>query len=563
MKFILNEKFILDERFILTEANDDIKTLKEKVLTAINDNFGDALFGKLSNESVTIEKVNKVVAAGEEVKKVLETDKKDLAVYKGPVNAYTQAIEEEIEGTDGTGAGSVLNANPEIDNGLQKLNKLVETNTTDADEIDAAILSLKNEFNKLHTIILKSIEVDDSSKYADIVKQITEFKNLRDELIKGITNTTANDAWAKKEFTNFTNKISNEAVSLKSIDSKINTNDFIKQVSSKLKSVTPLFDKFNNFLANYSTAENPEEVNSRSTDWGERFKRVTNEKESAALWDEYFKTVWGNDAAKVRNLGQTFIQELLKAGFTEYTNPFITFVKNNINTLELNADTYPAIHNAYISEYIDDDDLKTKKTNNILYNENLYFKSAREIFEYLKIQSDASTQTPSDIAKETYGEWSANPNKLGLAIFDDKVSIKDVQKQLATKSANITGNLSSINLKSISEARTTLSLLGVSSSEITRKLPATDADVDRIYKGLHSNKANICQALLWLNTQYPESNLKMLVLDKITDLPTKNLDATNNKLLNEIKDLFKTLSFKNLPDFMLKLAKKAGFTIKE
>ena len=80
MKFILNEKFILDERFILTEADDNIKTLKEKALTAINDNFGDTLFNKLDNESTTIEKVNSVIAAGEEVKKVLETDKKDLAV---------------------------------------------------------------------------------------------------------------------------------------------------------------------------------------------------------------------------------------------------------------------------------------------------------------------------------------------------------------------------------------------------------------------------------------------------------------------------------------------------
>ena len=563
MKFILNEKFILDERLVLTEADDDIKTLKEKALTAINDKFGDTLFNKLDNESTTIEKVNSIITAGEEVKKVLETDKKDLAVYKGPVNAYTQAIEKEIEGTDGTGTGSVLNANQEIDNSLQKLNNLVETNTTDADEIDAAILSLKNEFNKLHTIILKSIEADDSSKYKDIVNQITEFKKLRDDLVQGINTTTANDAFAKKEFTNFTNKISSENISLKSIDPDTNINDFIKQVSARLKSATTLFNNFNNFLANYSTAENPEKENSKAADWGERFKRITNEKESAALWDEYFKTVWGSDAQKVRDLGATFIQELLKAGFTEYTNPFIPFVKNNINKLDLNADTYPAIHNAYISEYVDDKDLKTESPNNILYNPSLYFNSARDIFEYLKIQSDASTQTPNDNAKDAYGNWSDNPNKLGLAIFDDKVSIEDINRHLKEKKANLTGTLATIKLKSISMARTALSLLGVTSSEITRKLPATDADVDRIYKGLHSSKANICQALLWLNAQYPDSNLKGLVLDKIKDLPTKNLDATNNKLLNEIKDLFKTLSFKNLPDFMLKLAKKAGFEVTE
>lgn len=63
----------------------------------------------------------------------------------------------------------------------------------------------------------------------------------------------------------------------------------------------------------------------------------------------------------------------------------MVFIKNNINRLNLNASTYPAVHNAYVSDYISQSDLRNNE-NNLLYNKSLYSKQAKDIYEYLSYQ---------------------------------------------------------------------------------------------------------------------------------------------------------------------------------
>lgn len=564
MKFILNEKFILDERFILTEAEDDINTLKENALKAIEDNFNDSLLNRFESEEKTEKSLNKIIEAAKKVDDAFKTDKKDLAVYKGPIHDYTNAVMAEVAATD-SGAGDTLKSLTGLENSLNELDTLVDTTATDADIIEDNINDLKTKFTTLHNTIASAIRNSTPEEKTKALELVKKFKKDRDDLITGIKNTTANDDSAKAEFKTFTKNISNENISMADLDASMES-DYLNKLNDRLPKADEIINKFNNFLANYETTDEETaakmSTSTATTDWEDKFKHATNEKEIAKLWDEYFNKEWGKNAQKVRALGQTFIQELLKAGFTEYTNPFITFVKNNINKLNLTADTYPAIHNAYINDYIDNDTLKGKKTDNLLYNENLYFNSAMDIFEYLKIQSDIDH---ADLPVKTTTVYT-DKNNATIVCFDKSISVQTINDQIeAGKHVTVSGDLTTISLKKISQVKQALSLIGINASEVARKIPATDADVDRVYNTL-KDQATIWQALLYLATTSDPERLQP-VLDKIKKPSgVTPLDpSTNNgaRVLNKIKDAIKNLSFKNLPDFMIKLAKKAGLEVSE
>lgn len=564
MKFILNEKFILDERFILTEAEDNLKKLREQALKAINDNFGDEFFAKIDTETKAGINNSKIIEASKEVKNQLKTDKKDLSVYKDAVHNYTKVLRDEINSAK-TGAGSPLNALPdEVTSIIDKLDELVDTPTKDAEEIEAAINDLNLSFSKLDSAVQSSISSDESSEYTQIAEEIKEFKKDRDDLILGINTTLANDATATKEFQAFIKQANNDKISFNGVDQDLNTKDFIKQLSARIKTASGLINNFNKFIAKYPAAKDQESKLHEGTDWETLLKSTSNPKEIKAIWERYFNEEWGSDAEKVKSLGETFIQELLKAGFSEIANPFITFVKNNINKLNLNAETYPAIHNAYVKEYIDDDDLTGADSNNILFNEMLYFNPAWDILDYLKIQHDIETTGKNDITS-MYVSW---PYDCLLAVFDDHISTAEIQEQKeAGEKVSLSGNLATIVLKNLSKVKEALTVLEINSERIARKTAATDDDVDRIYDQLRGDKQKIWQALLWLNLTYSSEtqDLNKLVLNKITDdagiTNDRDLHTDDAPLINKIKSLFKTLTFKNLPEFMLKLAKKAGFKV--
>ena len=96
-------------------------------------------------------------------------------------------------------------------------------------------------------------------------------------------------------------------------------------------------------------------------------------------------------------LGTAFIEELLKLGFDEITNPFLAFVikyytLNGIDGNIIKAIPYNGVHNAFINGNITEKDLRGTgllKEDNLIFNPELYKITEGELPSYLNIQKQA------------------------------------------------------------------------------------------------------------------------------------------------------------------------------
>lgn len=116
------------------------------------------------------------------------------------------------------------------------------------------------------------------------------------------------------------------------------------------------------------------------------------------------------------NVWDTLTLELNSKGFIN--NPFISFVQNYINAnsravVGLTAESYGAIHNAYVDNIIDDKDLEAltpDKLNNIIFNKNLskstdiefiiqaynWFNDSWELKNNIKIPKKSKISVPNN-----------------------------------------------------------------------------------------------------------------------------------------------------------------------
>ncbi len=500
-KFILLEASKATYKLILTEATaNDLEVAKEKVVSILDEITAPDLISKIkgflggeathaSNESIkAIEKANK------EVSDQLDAGQTDLAILKAKISSYLKVVQEEINKSDNS-AGSTINSLPGLKSLIAKIQADIEANPTEEADIKELANTLKNDFLNISEIINSGIsevesEVTDSSVNAELVDDKVSTINETKENINTITkiadsiikNLESLQSVLEKNLTNIT-KIVNDGLAATDKDDREAAGEDALDI---LNAVVSSCNKISEVL-------NFDKISTNKHDWEKELEKAGTDTEAInKVWDDYYTKEWGKDAEKVIDLGKTFRTELLKGGFSEALNPFVTFVKNNINKLNLNASTYPAVHNAYVSDFISQDDLRNSSENNILYNKALYYKQPKEILEYFGSQSKIFDNFNKLIEKAA--ERYNNKEEIASAIFDASIRIDNNNFPAAkVKLPDIT-ELSSIN--KVKEAM----VVCFGDKSFGKNIIKGDATADNIWKDIQNNfnnKQDAAKETIW------------------------------------------------------------------
>lgn len=546
MKFILNEKFILDERFILTEADEkvSIDSLKKDINILINDITNTNTINKLkmllggNNDAEAENESNKIIDAGQKVIDQFDAGQKDINIIKGAITEYLKLIQTAISKSN-ISVGSALNSLSGIKNLIIKLQADLDKTPMEEADKEKLIVDIKTNFSKLSSSVEQGLSDNaatptDGDAYSEEIDQavenIVETRNKIAGINKEADSISAGLQKFKAELEENNKTLANY---LKEKDGE-DAYDTLLTVAEQCQKLSELF----NFNA----------ISDTKNDWAKEFEKVQSSadpKQINKVWDNYYKTEWGKDAEKVRALGQTFVTELLKGGFSEQVNPFVVFIKNNINRLNLNASTYPAIHNAYVSDYISQSDLRNNE-NNLLYNKSLYSKQAKDIYEYLGYQYKIFNNFNGieDDLKDIYKDkW-----ELAAAIFDSRVNITANSFPKAD-----TADLRNIStLKTLDQIKICMDLCfknkNLSHSNEKPDITAEKLSKEIIAAGIGSEKDSIKKAIMQLAIK---ANNKALV-DYVT---AKKIGmASDLSDIAKLENIFNNYSIKGVKKLIKDLA---------
>ena len=252
----------------------------------------------------------------------------------------------------------------------------------------------------------------------------------------------------------------------------------------------------------------------KGMDWAEALKKSSNREE---VWDKYYKIEWGDNADFVKKLGSAVVVEINHFGFSEKVNPFITFIKTLINKkFVVNNAAYSAIHDAYVSHYINSNDLRntTNTQDKILFCSDLYTHSGGEILEYLRRRYEI-IQKPKESLIDGY---TTDRNDLLYTAYNLFNSEYPLPKADPSTPVNL-GDAKYINinkLNTLSKIEENIVTVFGEAEEKTTKTRVDDAWYDSFEKeGLKTDltsyaKAAICYVLIYctVNSLIDESKLE-------------------------------------------------------
>jgi hypothetical protein len=248
--------------------------------------------------------------------------------------------------------------------------------------------------------------------------------------------------------------------------------------------------------------------------------------------------------AKLKNLGFTdeVVSKLIKLGEpfkkacdilgfrTDIKNPILAFVKQSyvqeklLNTGLLNISTFKAIYNTVANKLVADSEFVAERAYNIIYCPDLYRKSAKEMVEYLTLQS----KILSPAAGAYDGKTQLENRRIFLHIdgIDEKEYVKNAK---ATK-------LDDNALPKVFDAK-------LNSIEIARRLSGSESEVSTVTK---SNKelagiveeltttADKLAALLALSTSTSSKQAQQAL--NAPELPSVASEAITQAFLKLSKD---------------------------
>jgi len=382
IKHILNEKYILDERYILSEAAalTKIKLADIKTAATLLDKVK-----KLFKTPRDTKQKDKAIAEFENILQILDGElafTQDIGDVKGKVLASLNKIEQLAKGVK---IDTSVFFNQPTSNPFSDLRALASSNTADKDTL-----------KKIKETVKKLTSITNALTNANAASENNSETNAR-----LLTYVEAAET-AVKQFYDFAkaNKLDDPTCTYTLQNLSIETdiancikgcNSYIaKPGDAKLiKENSELFIKLAASIQKEFAAANyaGKTVHARDTDWEARFKSM----DANQFWDEYYTEYWTKDGDRIRALGKTFRDQCEKLGFTDKTNPFITFlktylVKKNYNITEA---AWVAINNGIVNKVFNTTDL-THPTNKacILYCQDFYTKSGTELEEYVKYYSN-------------------------------------------------------------------------------------------------------------------------------------------------------------------------------
>lgn len=167
-------------------------------------------------------------------------------------------------------------------------------------------------------------------------------------------------------------------------------------------------------------------------DWEQEFKKAKSLYDLRKIYNNFCISVFGKDghldqaAAKVLDDISIAVETELKAkGYTFMQNPFLDFIKDMVvrNPKFFTKEKYNLIHNSYIDNLINDDDLRGKgafKKGNLIFSPELYRFDTATMRDYLKVQSWIKDLSSSDIynakVNKKYDDFEKESDKRQFAI---------------------------------------------------------------------------------------------------------------------------------------------------
>ena len=588
MKYYLNEsiKYILSEQFVL---NEDASTIVSELDSLDRILYNYVRSNKESKDTST--DTENIKSISQELSALNNT----LSNYKKTsTNIFDKAINklsgQVLRSSD---AAKIKGATKEV---LQKVETLLDATSIAGAKVNGTATTVKDYLRQIKALAAS----DDVSK--ETLLQIKENVAKISSIINALSQKKSDDSGISKDLVTIAEDALMNVYNLKQFIKKIGGAEKFAALANADKLmliVTTICEQQKN--GKKSLSEQRQNIldfsnltkkvidasgitlntdRTGSINWDDRFAKA---KDKDSFWDSYYEKAWGNNGNKIRALGDPFRNQCEKLGFSEKTNPFISFIRKYIieKNYPIGGGIYTAIHNAVATGKLSQGLLKGTVGNkiNILDCKDLYTKSAKEITDYFNYFNDIygrSEYEPNNIFSIDINNitdtdrkrkfkaiishlnrddksrnqiaWLLLFNTLpftnrGLLSIDDnaKIAVYSVEK------------VETMTLRSLAEAQAIAKILNPEVTNISSKAFTNDtikALAAKMPKANISNKTQIGQWILVMLEQFltPEAEEQILKdypkLAEITVSPTDRvkyrkqiLDLGNNMTKKQIIDI--------------------------
>ena len=589
MKYYLNEgiKYILSEQFVL---NEDASTIVSELDSLDRILYNYVRSNKESKDTST--DTENIKSISQELSALNNT----LSNYKKTsTNIFDKAINklsgQVLKSSD---AAKIKGATKEV---LQKVETLLYTTSIASTSTGVDGMTVKDYLRQIKTLAAS----DDISK--ETLLQIKENVAKISNIINALAQKKSDDSGISKDLVTIAEDALMNVYNLKQFIQKIGGAEKFAALANADKLmliVTTICEQQKN--GKKSLSEQRQNIldfsnltkkvidasgitlntdRTGSINWADRFAKA---KDKDSFWDSYYEKAWGSNSNKIRALGDPFRNQCEKLGFSEKTNPFISFIRKYIieKNYPIGGGIYTAIHNAVASGKLSQELLKGTVGNkiNILDCKDLYTKSAEEIIDYFNYFNDIynmSEYEPNNIfsidinnitdtdrkrkfkaiishlnrddKSRTQIAWLLLFNTLpftdrGLLSADDNTKI----------AAYSTTKVETMTLRSLAEAQAIAKILNPEVTNISSKAFTNDtvkALVAKMPKANISNKTQIGQWILVMLGQFLAPEAEEQILKDYPKLVEITLSPTDRvKYRKQILDLGNNMTKKQIIDIL-------------
>ena len=589
MKYYLNEsiKYILSEQFVL---NEDASTIVSELDSLDRILYNYVRFNKESKDTST--DTENIKSISQELSALNNT----LSNYKKTsTNIFDKAINklsgQVIKSSD---AAKIKGATKEV---IQKVETLLDATSIAGTKVNGTATTVKDYLRQIKVLAAS----DDVSK--ETLLQIKENVAKISSIINALSQKKSENSNTSKDLVTIAEDALMNVYNLKQFIQKIGgaekfaalanadrlmlvVTTICKQQKEGKKSLSEqrqnILD-FSNLTKKVINASGITLNTDRtgSINWDERFAKA---KDKNSFWDSYYEKAWGNNSNKIRALGDPFRNQCEKLGFSEKTNPFISFIRKYVieKNYPIGGGIYTAIHNAVATGKLSQELLKGTVGNkiNILDCKDLYTKSAKEITDYFNYFNDIYSRyeyEPNNIFSIDINNITDTDRKRKFKAIishlnrDDKsrnqivwlllfntlpftdrglLSVDDNTK-ITTYSAT---KVETMTLRSLAEAQAIAKILNPEVTSISSKAFTDDtikALVAKMPKANISNKTKIGQWILVMLGQFlaPEAEEQILKdYPKLVEIALSPTDMVNYR--KQILDLGNNMTKKQIIDIL-------------
>ena len=263
---------------------------------------------------------------------------------------------------------------------------------------------------------------DIEGKYKPLAQKLDKLNNIIPDIIKKLKNISDETAQNNKSILSTIELLSKELdmLKLKEVSNAKQLDKLSHNLDATIDTIIKNLDSLNTILDN--TVDTTTDSTKAPDNWQEYLNKAKKAGNLDDAWNYYLKTVWKENADKIKKLGSAFRIEVMYFGANELEgdkgNPFINFINYllkpepgitaNLDMVKENA--YAHIHNNFNRGYLDKNDLALilgneisenyLGTNNVIFKSDFYNLTGKEIDELLEKQYAIKKSGVSDDDKK-------------------------------------------------------------------------------------------------------------------------------------------------------------------